>query len=86
MNCRMCRYWEQNNKPAHPDDAEGYCRRYAPAPRFTVEDTGLTLWPTTWGDMWCGDYEVPLRDWVKGLGDQVQNRVADGGEHEVASG
>jgi hypothetical protein len=53
--CASCRYWSGQGK-----DFEGFCRRYAPRPHGTVPPGKefIVLWPTTWDDNWCGEWEA----------------------------
>jgi hypothetical protein len=53
--CASCRYWSGQGK-----DFEGFCRRYAPRPHAPVppDKEFIVLWPTTWDDNWCGEWEA----------------------------
>ena len=53
--CGICNYWSGQGK-----DSEGFCRRYAPRPHGTVppDKEFIVLWPTTWDDHWCGEWEA----------------------------
>lgn len=56
-SCETCRFWGQR----HPD--RGDCQRHAPvaSPRPRMDGLGVTVdtvWPQTWSNQWCGDYEA----------------------------
>jgi|GEM_PF-609111 len=48
--CQTCRFW---NDCLY---GRGGCRRYAPRP-FVDGEKGMTLWPFTESDDWCGEHQ-----------------------------
>ena len=66
--CDQCRFWEC--KPTPVDDTHGICRRFAPRVVYHIEDRtedlrppvpreDPSLWPSTMGNDWCGDFVGP---------------------------
>lgn len=53
--CGACLFWQSTNE----DLSTGLCRRMAPRVFFVKEDQKSleTMWPVTYGDDWCGEYE-----------------------------
>ena len=59
--CKNCRYWMGRR-----NDYKGGCRRHAPV--YLILSTEVPhqpegIWPFTWNEAWCGDYEAsPKKD------------------------
>lgn len=58
--CGECRFWERLGGEL------GECHRRAPAPLLEQPDpqgeTLAVLWPTTYSDQWCGEWERRKED------------------------
>lgn len=63
MQCETCVFWKRKNDISEA----GRCRRYAPKPiNWFVPDSGEeddaeptpeAVWPVTWNDDWCGEWQ-----------------------------
>lgn len=52
--CSDCKYFDAAHSDPEPP-TRGLCRRYAPRPNPTAQDT-VADWPLVWGeDDWCGE-------------------------------
>lgn len=65
--CDTCRHWSYDGYDPEQGSAIGTCRRRAPqrinADIGTVMTPGSgRVWPTTWSDDWCGEYETDRTD------------------------
>ena len=69
-NCYDCVFWDARR--GDEETEEGACRRYSPRPRFEIpdlespENDGLgsrfVVWPVTYSDNWCGEFERKPED------------------------
>lgn len=56
MNCKTCRFFDENKNPTHVDKQIGICRRYPPK-LVPWEDFSMTQWPDVNKENdWCGEY------------------------------
>jgi len=53
--CKTCRYWSGQG-----EDFEGFCRRHAPHPHPVIPPGKelIIIWPSTWDEHWCGEWEA----------------------------
>jgi hypothetical protein len=59
--CENCRFWKRYQryyeKGRFTDPVHGDCRRRAPAMVIEGNEAGVTHWPTTHENDWCGEHE-----------------------------
>jgi len=65
-NCSNCRFWRLFDPE---EDERGQCRRHAPAAQLmdaagcnSNRDFAARVWPVTYADDWCGDYQPLSKD------------------------
>ena len=57
-NCKWCRFWDHEAAyRAQAGETRESCRRHAP----TATTQGVTKYPITRGDDWCGDFERAMQ-------------------------
>lgn len=63
LNCANCLFWKSIPNP-DPQVRGGICRRSPPVPMaIPGNPLGISFWPITSGQDWCGQHAEAQEDW-----------------------
>lgn len=66
MTCGTCRFWDGDRY------SDGECHRHAPS--SDPQGERMYIWPRTYSNQWCGEYEAKPVNYAQQLMDEADRR------------